>query len=169
MVKHFLIDAGKLACGRNNCNTTSTRQAGSVTCKTCMTTEAFKNAVAHDTVPRQPTQRLLVSALELTISKGCEIGSGPLKVPSSSAPNIGNPTIKQGLTSKGIVFGEWRRKLSAGERPPRGKYFLHNGQNLKCKQDGARNKHAASACLIGSDFPRIDAVPASPQPCGISP
>ncbi|WP_147464734.1 hypothetical protein [Pseudomonas cannabina] len=139
MVKHFLIDAGKLACGRNNCNTTSTRQAGSVTCKTCITTEAFKNAVIPDVVPRQPTQRILASGLEHSLSKGRGVGSGPLMGTGSSAANIGNPTIKQGLTSKCIVFEEWRRKLLAGERPPRGKYFLHNGLALKCKQDGARN------------------------------
>lgn len=45
MAKHYGIGANQVACGRNNHNLISVKMPDGVTCKTCLSTEAYREAV----------------------------------------------------------------------------------------------------------------------------
>ncbi len=44
MTVHFSVGPDQIACGRNNHNTVSISETESVTCKSCRSTDAFKDA-----------------------------------------------------------------------------------------------------------------------------
>lgn len=153
MVKHFLIAAGKLACGRNNNNTASTRQVGSVTCKTCINTEAFKSAQSSDDAMSQTRQVSSVTGRGLTINSAHQ----PWQEPSTTLSHT-KPTFQAHP-----AFDEWRYKLEGGDRLPRGKFFSRKGPALKGYQVGDcdivaafTRKQAIAVFCEQSGFPKSD-------------